>query len=538
MTVYYLGIDVSKGYADFVIIDRNKEVIEPNFRLDDTFAGHAGLYDVLAKFFEQHPDSELLAGLESTGGYENNWLGSLRRYQAGLKLQVARLNPAGVHAYSQANLKRIKTDALSARNVAEYLMCHPEKVNYQKQDDLADLRKQWTLHRMLVKQQTQLYNQLEKLMYEACPELLAYCKDGVPKWVLRLLEKYPTSAQLARAKVKGVDNIPYVSQTRAAELIVAAKQSVAVATGAVIAQVMTATVAQLLQLETQTDTLFQQMLANCPPEEIEIMTSFTGISQLTAIGLLLEFQSICRFADAKKFVAYFGLNPIWEESGDGLTQSRMSKKGRKEPRRILFMAALSAIRFNPLIKEIYERHVQNGMSKLAAIGVCMNKIARILYGMLKHKKPFDPEIDRANQVKHVLTGSSANAKIPVEDKNRRFQAPDKTAPVSGRQAKKRALQMAAVPVKSESPKSDATAPVVKEAQPALTVTTSATVEKPVAMANHPAKKQMRITPVSPKTPAQPTASNPSGQDKQSTKNAPVEENEKTKTMAFIHQLLA
>lgn len=39
-TNYYLGIDVSKGYADFTILNQKKEVVEDNFQLDDTFEGH------------------------------------------------------------------------------------------------------------------------------------------------------------------------------------------------------------------------------------------------------------------------------------------------------------------------------------------------------------------------------------------------------------------------------------------------------------------------------------------------------------------
>ncbi|HYA13432.1 MAG TPA: hypothetical protein VEF33_03735 [Syntrophales bacterium] len=37
MQNYYLGSDVSKGYADFVILDAHKQIVEPNFQLDDTF---------------------------------------------------------------------------------------------------------------------------------------------------------------------------------------------------------------------------------------------------------------------------------------------------------------------------------------------------------------------------------------------------------------------------------------------------------------------------------------------------------------------
>jgi len=65
--------------------------------------------------------------------------------------------------------------------------------------------------------------------------------------------------------------------------------------------------------------------------------------------------------------------------------------------------------------------------------VCMHKIIRIVYGMLKHNQPFDPEIDRENRKKQ----NAQDEKKVGLDKSRRYQAYDVKAPISRRQAKKR-----------------------------------------------------------------------------------------------------
>ena len=65
MESYYMGIDVSKGYADFVILDAGKNVVEPNFQLDDTFGSHCKLFEIMRRFFEHHCDSVLFAAVES-----------------------------------------------------------------------------------------------------------------------------------------------------------------------------------------------------------------------------------------------------------------------------------------------------------------------------------------------------------------------------------------------------------------------------------------------------------------------------------------
>ena len=68
------------------------------------------------------------------------------------------------------------------------------------------------------------------------------------------------------------------------------------------------------------------------------------------------------------------------------------------------MVTLTAIRSNPLVHSIYLEHTQKGMEKMAAIGLCMHKILRIIYGMLKHNRAFDPEIDWKNRGKRLSKG--------------------------------------------------------------------------------------------------------------------------------------
>ena len=227
MNNFYLGADASKGYADFVILDDTKQVVKQNFQLDDTVEGHARLYEILTTFFQQHPDSMLYAALESTGGYENNWLYFLADLSSSFNIKVARLNPFGVNKNSQASMKRNKTDKISARDIAEYLIAHAENVSYESYDPLAPLKEQWNYINLLTKQKVQLLNLLEKNIYKANPELLIYCKNGVPRWLLKLLQQFPTAACLAEALAEQLATISYISINKARLLISRARHSVA-----------------------------------------------------------------------------------------------------------------------------------------------------------------------------------------------------------------------------------------------------------------------------------------------------------------------
>ena len=102
---------------------------------------------------------------------------------------------------------------------------------------------------------------------------------------------------------------------------------------------------------------------------------------------------------------------------------------------MLFMITLNAIQHNAVIAPLYGRLVDEGMEKMAALGVCMHKTLRILYGLLKHRRVFDPTVEQRHR-------ESAQAKdsAPAGDHSRRFQAFDATAPISGRAKKRRQQQ--------------------------------------------------------------------------------------------------
>ena len=396
---FYLGIDVSKGYADFIILDENKKSVEDNFQLDDTFEGHHQFYRVISGFLAKHPDSKIFAAVESTGGYENNWLKFLNKTQSTISLSVARVNPFGVSYNSKASLNRIITDKQSSKNVAEYIISHPEKVKYNDEDYYSSVRRQWTFIKMLTKQKVQLLNQLESLLYIANPELLSYCSNKVNLWTLKMLKQYPTAKQLSKARVSTLSKIPYITESLAKQLVENANKSVASSVDDTTAEIIKALVEQILQLRKLIYLQRKQLEKNCNLAEVELLKSFKGIGTYSAVGLMIEILSVERFSSVKKLASFFGVHPVFKQSGDGLSGFKMSKQG---------------------------------MPKMAALGAVMYKILRIVYGMLKNNKPFAPEIDRA---KHNRVDNQNKPNY-----SRRYQPMDIKAPISRRQIKKRKEQ--------------------------------------------------------------------------------------------------
>ena len=220
----YLGIDVSKGYADFFLMNASKQKMENSFQLDDNHEGHQELQKYLEKYTSV--GKRIICGIESTGGYEQNWLVLLKRLKKQAPVEVYKLNPKGVKHQIESTLKRTITDSVSAEGIADYIANNYqqsqekwEKSTYQD-DTIVASQRCFNLIMGLIKQQTARYNQLEKLVYQNFPELLIYCKHGMPNWMIRLLIKYPGATAVQRAYTKGIDpnNIDLI-KNEAADLL-------------------------------------------------------------------------------------------------------------------------------------------------------------------------------------------------------------------------------------------------------------------------------------------------------------------------------
>lgn len=443
---YYLGIDVSKGYSDFILLNNKSETVEDFFQIDDTTKGHLALKGLLEGHFAAEPELVIYCGLESTGGYENNWFNFLNFLQTEMDLKVVRLNPLVVKGISKASLNRTITDEVSAINIATYLISYKDKIDYQNNDlkaSFQDARSIYVCQRMVVKQQTQLRNQVETLIYKSTPELVRLCKRGIPLWLLRLLAKYPTAKEIKKAGIQKLTAIKGISMEKAQTIldIVSKNQN---EYSADLAFVIKNTVAEILHKMDKVEELQKYLgkkYANHPT--VKLLTSIRGIGINSAISILFEIEDINRFSTVKKLVAFFGINPEFRQSGDGTYGNHMSKKGRKSLRSVLYMCGLAAYNWDPMMKALYKRYREAGKCHDFSIGVLMHKLLRIIYGVLKSGIPYDVAIDQVNRDRSLEKQASiVNFKqqqiINNRQKSRRYLKSEDplTAPISGRKAKK------------------------------------------------------------------------------------------------------
>lgn len=124
----------------------------------------------------------------------------------------------------------------------------------------------------------------------------------------------------------------------------------------------------------------------------DLLASIVGVGTQTASTVLAELPALDRVPSAQAAAAYAGLSPREFKSGSSVRgRTRLSKSGNARLRKALDLPTLTAIRFNPVLASFFARLVAAGKPKMQAVGACMRKPVMICYGVLKNRKPFDPE---------------------------------------------------------------------------------------------------------------------------------------------------
>lgn len=118
------------------------------------------------------------------------------------------------------------------------------------------------------------------------------------------------------------------------------------------------------------------------------------LEQIKGIGPVVSAALLCdlkygQFRRADSFVAYYGLDPRPNDSGRSKGQRRISKRGQRLGRTLLYNAAMTAAR-SKVWKPIYERLLAKGLSKIQALVCLARKLARTAWSIYTHKTAFDP----------------------------------------------------------------------------------------------------------------------------------------------------
>jgi transposase len=147
----------------------------------------------------------------------------------------------------------------------------------------------------------------------------------------------------------------------------------------------------LTVLSKQIHTIEQQMLTLIQLDQrlhqkYERLQTMKGVGPAVALTLIADLPELGK-ANKKEIAALVGVAPITKESGKQRGKA-MTQNGRQAVRKILYMAALTAVRHDKKMKELYERLIGKGKPAKVALVAVMRKMLVIMNAMMIQEKPY------------------------------------------------------------------------------------------------------------------------------------------------------
>jgi transposase len=340
-TTFDLGIDISKESFDAALLlptekwrNRKFRNSEAGFReLSQWIERHCKqpISELAAKAGQQEEQPLLQVCMEATGSYSEA-LAIYLHEELGLCVSV--VNPRRTRAYAESQLRRTKTDRVDAVTIAQF--CRAQR---------------------------------PEAWVPAAPEVRR----------LQALVRHLDS--LIETRLQQMNRLEAASANKSG--------TVRVVTDSLRSLIAT--------LEEQIEEIKRAISSHIErhdglKEDHSLLCSIKGIGSETSARLLAEMVRLKDYDSARKAASYSGLTPRQIESGKSVRgRTRLSKTGNARVRAALYWPAITAMRFNPLIREMGERLRERGKCEMVIIGAAMRKLVHLAYGVLKTRKPFDPE---------------------------------------------------------------------------------------------------------------------------------------------------
>ena len=417
-----VGIDTARYGHHVTFTNQDRATALRGFTFPESRPGYQKLHDALKHLAAKHHNQILFqVRLDAAGQYAANLEAFVRQLPFNVSFSVG--EPKRNRDYKNAHYPKAKSDPIDSAACARFAVVEQPPHAPAAPPEFLELRDLVATLSAQSRQTTRCINQLHKLLARVFPELALIANNIAEQWVLELLRRYPTPARIAAARLSSLSQLPHVSPERALHLQQTARSTTGSFTGPFAENLVVQAVQSVCdsqKRETECLAWIELSLDSLPPGGHRHLISIPGIGPRTAAVLIAKIFSIDRFQRPEQLVSYFGVFPEVNSSGVDKTgapvsrgQQRMSTRGCDLVRKMLWMAALTAIRFNPPIQALYARKLAARKPPSVALGHCMHKLLHQVFAIWKTNRPFDKCYSaRTPPNPHAATPQSPPAPAP------------------------------------------------------------------------------------------------------------------------------
>lgn len=395
----FAGIDVAKHRHELCLVDDTGSTVLQMY-IYNTQKGFEKLLLALDNFNLSHEDIQFC--MEATGHY---WL-ALYCHLSDLNFKVSVINPIQSDALRNLYVRKAKTDQKDAFLLADLLRFGRAPASQLASETVLKLQTLSRIRMDFVHQIGSLKNRVIGILDRIFPEYSKCFSDVFIRTSKELLKKYTEPEEIAQLDISELTDFLKVHSrgrigAERAELI----QSLAKGTFGINLALDAFTLQlrlmveqiefieeQIAVIEEAINQVMEEMRPDPDTPYRHVLETIPGIGPVLAAAIIGEVGDISRFPNAKALVAYAGLDATVRASGqfEG-TRNRISKRGSPVLRNSLWLAAISARRFNPELKAFYELKCSQGKHSSVATGAVARRLVHLIYSIWKENRPFDPD---------------------------------------------------------------------------------------------------------------------------------------------------
>ena len=359
-----VGMDIAKSTHYACFVDERGRVLEKAFAVHQSREGFEALYQNVLRAMKAHGKTDVIVGIEPTGHY---WM-NLAYFLDSYGIPLVMVNPLHVKRSKELDdnlqTKNDKKDAVViARLMKDGRFSYPRILK----DIEAELRIGSTLRSKLTEDLSSIKNRIIRWLDRYFPEFTqVYPTFG--KMAFATLEKTPLPQDIVGKTAeelvflyRQVEGMRAPQLPKAKLLVDVANQSIGLTEGSQMARFEIATLIRqyrLLEEEIEEVNSHLAELAKST-EEYVYLSSVPGIGDATIVDLLSEVGSFSHYEDPRQLIKLAGLTLRENSSGQHQGRKRISKRGRKRLRNVLFKVIVPLIRHNEAFKRLHEYYTNS-----------------------------------------------------------------------------------------------------------------------------------------------------------------------------------
>jgi transposase len=392
-----VGIDIAKRKHFACFVDDRGRVLQKSFPIFQSNDGFVHFYERILTALKEYDKTEVMVGIEPTGHY---WL-NLAYFLEERGIPLVMTNPMHVKRSKELDdnlpTKHDRKDALViARLIKDGRFSYPRILKGME----AELRVGSTFRSKLTEELGAVKNMINRWLDRYFPEFTQVF-PSFGKMALAVLECTPFPVDLHQKQpddvltlYRQVEGLKSPQRPKAVRLIDVASNSIGVTEGREMARIEIATlVHRYHQLEQEIESITEHLVDLIKTSvEYEWLSTVPGLGDTTIVDLLAEIGSFSHYEDPRQLIKLAGLTLRENSSGLHKGQKRISKRGRRKLRALLFRVMMPMIRHNEAFRKLHEYYTNrqvNPLRKKQSIVVLCGKLLKVLHGISTKYRAFD-----------------------------------------------------------------------------------------------------------------------------------------------------